>query len=259
MLYEFKNDYTIMLPVHRSNIQLSKNCINNLLQNSDLDIIVIDDNGKDEDYVINERVKYIHNNTEERQPLVKIWNQCIKECPTEYVIIASWRQRPTKEHFSLIFEKINEGFGLVAFDGIHFFCVGKHLLGNVGLFDEGFTRGQFEDSDWFHRMRVNNIGIYTGDMPEERVLNGQYVHSMWLQESYLNEKYYKSKWIEDSSSGILIQMKDELNKKDRELFKNKFKDRKYKEFSESILIPNLDNFYNNLYKTVIKKNENRGI
>ena len=41
---DLKKDCTIMLPVSRSNIQLTNNCIRNLLETCELNIIVIDEN-----------------------------------------------------------------------------------------------------------------------------------------------------------------------------------------------------------------------
>ena len=45
------NDFTIMLPVHRSNLALANDCIQNLLDTSDLPIICIDDFGNDNEYI----------------------------------------------------------------------------------------------------------------------------------------------------------------------------------------------------------------
>jgi len=231
--------FTIMLPVHRGNIPLANSCITHLLNNCDLNIIVVDDNGFDDDYVKNDRVSFIHKKTNQREPLVKIWNDCIKDCPTEYVIIASWRQRPSKEHFEIISEKLNDGHGLVSFDGLHFFGFSKHLTSVIGFFDEGFTRGQFEDSDWWNRLKTNDICIYVGDVPEDRVVN-----STWLDGGDINRMYYQSKWTEDGVNGRLIQHKDELNILDRYLYKDVFEDRTYRKWSESTLPNNLYNYFN---------------
>lgn len=232
-----------MLPVHRGNLKLANNCIDHLLKNSDLNIIVIDDNGFDEDYIKDDRVSFIHNKTTERQPLVKIWNQCIKDCPTDNVIIASWRQRPTEDHFKLIYEKLNDGFGIVSFDGLHFFGFSKYLTTVIGFFDEGFKKGQFEDTDWWNRLKTNDIAIYVGDVPEERVVDDRYINSMWIEESDVNKMYYVSKWTEDSVNSRLIQHKEEVNFSDRNLYKNTYKNVKYKNWSESVLTPNLVGYF----------------
>jgi len=241
-----EDKFTIMLPVHRGNLPLANKCITHLLDNSNLNIVVIDDNGFDDNYVESDRVSFIHNHTTERKPLVKIWNQCIKECPTEYVIIASWRQRPTKEHFDLIFEKLDNGYGLVSFDGLHFFGFSKHLTSVIGFFDEGFTKGQYEDSDWWNRLKTNDICIYVGDVPEERIVN-----SMWLDGAHINKQYYKSKWTEDNANNRLVQHKNEVNMSDRGFFESVYEDREYRKWSESTLPPNLNNYFT-LYNKYLK-------
>lgn len=231
------NDFTIMLPVHRSNLALANDCIQNLLDTSDLPIICIDDFGNDNEYIKNNRLSFIHNTYSERQPLVKIWNQCIKECPTNNVIIASWRQRPSVDTFKTIYDKTNEGYGLITFDGLHFFCINKYLTTIIGFFDEGFTKGQFEDTDWFNRLRVNNIGIYMGDIAENRIIG-----SMWLDGAAENKKYYISKWTEDTGNNRLIQHKNEVNICDRSLFYS-LSSITYKRWPESVLAHNLTEYF----------------
>lgn len=240
-----------MLPVHRSNIPLANEALKCLLETSTYNIICIDDFGNDSDYINDERITFIHNTFSERQPLVKIWNQCIKECPTENVIIASWRQRPTPEHFNTIEKMLNDRYAMVTFDGLHFFGFNKHLMNVIGFFDEGFTRGQYEDTDWFNRLRMSNLAFYAGDMEEQRHINGQYVQSTWLQEFEYNKNYYLSKWTESPETNTLTQKSQEVNIQDREIYKN-IEPISYRPFSESILTPNLDNYYNNLFYNVVK-------
>lgn len=243
-----------MLPVHRSNLLLANTCLRHLLENSNYNIIVIDDFGKDEEYIQDSRISFIHNSFKYRQPLVKIWNQCIKECPTENIIIASWRQRPNKKHFDLIEQKLMEGFGLVAFDGLHFFAFNKYLTNIIGMFDEGFKRGQYEDTDWWNRLFYNNIAIFVGDVEEQRIVNGNYVSSMWLEGSEQNKNYYESKWLEDKQNNKLILLKEEENILDRSFF-NDCKKINFKTWNESELPQNLKNYFT-IFKTVEKQNEN---
>lgn len=249
-----KNDTTIMLPVHRSNIPFANECIKHLLDNSDLGIVCIDDFGKDEDYIKNDRLSFIHNTFTDRQSLVKIWNQCIKECPTDNVIIASWRQRPTIDTFDVIRNRLNDGYGLVTFDGLHFFGINKYLTNVIGFFDEGFTRGQYEDTDWFNRLMTNNIAVYIGNIAEDRSINGQRINSMWTDGSEENKLYYQSKWIENQIENKLIQLKDEVNIYDRTLFSDK-KKISYRPWSDSVLSQNISNYFN-IFKTYVKAYDN---
>lgn len=237
------DDFTIMLPVHRGNIPFANECLTHLLNNSNLNIVCVDDFGNDDDYIKSNRISFLHNTFPDRQPLVKIWNQCIKICPTDNIIIASWRQRPTPTHFNLIFDKINEGYGMVAFDGLHFFSFNKYLTTQIGFFDEGFTHGQFEDTDWFNRLKTNDIAIFIGDIGEVRHSNGRQINSLWLNGAEENKKYYISKWVEDTENRRLIQNKNEMNLSDREFFKG-VKQINYKPWSESILAPNLVGYFN---------------
>ena len=55
-----KENFTIMLPVNRNNLKLANNCINHLLENSDINIIVIDDNGHDH-HVVHDKFHGYHN------------------------------------------------------------------------------------------------------------------------------------------------------------------------------------------------------
>ena len=239
------NTYTIMLPV-ANNLPLANECINHLLSVTDIPIIVIDDGGVDENYPKSDQLKFIHNTITERPGLAKIWNQCIRECPTEYVIIASWRPRPDACIFDKIKQKLDEGFGLVAMETLHFFAFSKHLTTTMGWFDTGFTKGQFEDTDTFNRLFVNDIALYIAD--EIREVPHQ---SMWL-DFQNNKDYFHTKWKEESPN--LIQFREEVNIKDREIYKGKYSDRVYKPFSESELkVPGVKNYYTNLFRIPIKR------
>ncbi len=241
-----------MIPLHRGNLDLSNTCLKHLLDNSDLNIVVIDDFGNDEEYVQNSRISFIHNAFKDRRSLAQLWNQCIKACPTDNVIIASWRQRPTSYHFKLIKEKLQDEYGMVTFDGLHFFGFNKYLTTVLGFFDEGLIKGQFEDTDWFNRLKTNNIAMYMGAMDEQRISNGKVVNSMWLEGAKSSKKYYMSKWIEDAENKQLIQLKEEVNLNDRSFFKG-IKPIQYRPWRDSILMPNIENFYTNLYPHYIKK------
>lgn len=240
-------ELTIMLPVATSNLPLANRCIEHLLKVCDLPIIIIDDYGRDEHYIKNDRIKFIHNTFPTRQPLVKIWNQCIKECPTEYVLLASWRERPLPEHFQIIKKKLNEGFGVVALQSLHFFAFSKHLMTVIGFFDEGFTQGQFEDTDFYNRLRMNDVAVYSSNEVHEEPHQ-----SMWLNGGHINKAYFDTKWIERKPK--LVQLKEEVNIEDRKLYQNVYAARVYKSFKDSELSdPNLHGYYFNTFTEIIKQ------
>ena len=59
--------------------------------------------------------------------------------------------------------KLSEGYAVVALCTMHFFAFSKHLTTIIGWFDEGFKKGQYEDSDYWNRMYVNDLGFYVSD------------------------------------------------------------------------------------------------
>lgn len=196
------------------------------------------------DYIDHPKVTYIKNNG--AKGLVRIWNACIEICPTEYIILSGWRSRPKAEEFNKFFEKLNEGFGMVALKSLHFFGFSKYLLTKVGFFDTGFTTGQMEDTDFFNRCCLENIGIYVSDEIYEVSHS-----STWLANPEPNILYYKSKWKEEKPN--LTILKVEQNYDDRYRYKNKFDHREYKTFDQSeLLCPSVYNYYNNIFTNYIK-------
>jgi hypothetical protein len=243
-------DITVMLPVHRSNLVLANSCIKHILDNSDYNIVLIDDFGSDYEYLYSRRISFIHNQIPYRQPLSVIWNQCINECPTDNVIIHSWRQRLSQEQFQMIPEKLAEGYATVSFDGIHVFGFHKFLMSKIGLFDTGFKYGQYEDIDWWYRFKYYDLGMYCDDnIEEERVVNGRYVDSMWLDPSETNKKYFYTKWTELESENKILLHKLEENFEEREKFLSYDNGIKYKTWDESVFSPDLIKRFESL-KTV---------
>ena len=99
--------------------------------------------------------------------------------------------------------------------------------------------GQFEDTDWFNRLRTNDIGIFCGDIPEEKGTKSE-----WNSDrGKTNERYYNLKWTENRPYGRLELKQPEVNFSDRKIFVNVYRDRTYKKWNESVLKENLIKFY----------------
>ncbi len=234
---------TLLLPIS-NNLELSNQCIEHLIYNSPCNIIVLFDYYNSDDYIQNEKVTYVKNDS--AKGLVNIWNKCIEICPTENIILSGWRSRPTFDDFNIIFQKLNEGFGLVALKSLHFFAFSKFLMTKVGMFDTGFTTGQLEDTDFFNRCCIENIGIFVSNDMHEVIYP-----STWLQNPEPNILYYKSKWKEDSPN--LYQLQLEKNYSDRTKYLNMYADREYKTFEQSELIEeSVRNYFNKYFTNYIK-------
>lgn len=246
-----------MLPVHRSNLKLANSCIKHILENCDFNIIVIDDFGNDSDYIQNDRVSFVHNTFTERQPLAAIWNQCIELCPTDNVIIYSWRQRLSKAQFDSIPIKLEEGFAAATFDGLHVFGFNKFLISKIGLFDSGFKLGQYEDTDWWYRLKYYNLAIFCDDnVAEERVVDGSYINSTWLDPAETNKKYFITKWQEVKSENKIILYKLENNFDERVKYEKFSKGKTYKFWADSVLTPGLKDHFETYRIMESKLNEN---
>lgn len=234
---------TILLPI-ANNLILSNQCIQHLIENSPCKVIVFYDYYNEEDYIQHEKVSYVKNDG--AKGLVNIWNKCIELCPTEYVVLQGWRSRPTNKDFQKMFDKLNDGFGMVALKALHFFAFSKYLMTKLGFFDTGFTTGQLEDTDFFNRCCLENIGIYVSDDMHEVSYP-----STWLANPNPNIIYYKSKWKEEAPN--LIMLKTEENYNDRSKYSNVYSDREYKTFDQSeLLCPSVNNYFKNIFTNYIK-------
>ena len=234
---------TILLPI-ANNLNLSNECIQHLIDHSPCKVIVFFDYHNESDYIKHEKITYVRNAG--AKGLVNIWNECIKICPTEYVVLQGWRSRPTIDDFQRMFLKLNEGFGMVALKALHFFAFSKHLLTKVGFFDNGFTTGQLEDTDFFNRCCLENIGIYVSDDMYEVSYQ-----STWLANPTPNILYYKKKWREDPPNLVMLKLEENYN--DRSRYSGVYIEREYKTFDQSeLLCPSVNNYFKNVFTNYIK-------
>lgn len=90
----------------------------------------------------------------------KLVNAAIESAPTEIVIIMSYKVRPGPEHIYKILNLLNQGYGFVGLHEFRFFGVKKQLFRKIGLFDEGYATGGYEDDDLKIRMIENDIAFY---------------------------------------------------------------------------------------------------
>jgi hypothetical protein len=226
-----KLDFTIGLPV-RNRVSFANNALSMMLKNSSYPIIVVDDNSDnpDDKYLKNERIKVIYNN--KKNGLVSLWNQLIKESKTENIIIGSYKIRPKKSDFNRIEKRLLENFGFVSTKYFHFFAFNKSLLGKIGIFDEGFTNGNFEDTDFLNRLYINDIGIYFSHETNE----DNSIFTNWGQiDRGENKRYYDTKWIFNKENHALTLFHDEKNINERMFYSKKYKSRDFLAWTRSII------------------------
>jgi len=204
-------DFTLIVPT-RNNELLANDFLTNILKEIDFEIILIDDNSDISiDYIRDNKITLIKN--KEKKSLTQLWNQGVKISKTKNVIICSHKVRPTKNDILKIDILLKQKFGMVAIAGFHLFAFNKFLCTKIGMFDEGFTTGWFEDNDFLNKLVVNNISYYLSE--EVYDLKGE---SGWAHLQSKNRDYYFSKWIENG--GEIIQKKKDLNYNDINYFNN---------------------------------------
>jgi hypothetical protein len=204
-------NFTVIVPT-RNNEFLANSFLNNILRESELDIILIDDNSDlPIKYIQHDRISIINN--KQKKSLSSLWNQGVKLSKTENVIICSHKVRPNKNDFLKMKDLLDQFFGLVALSGFHFFSFNKFLCTKIGMFDEGFTTGWFEDNDFLNKLVVNNISYYLSE--EVHDLKGE---SGWINLQSENRNYYFSKW--DEKGDLIVQKKNDVNYNDKFFYKN---------------------------------------
>ena len=92
-----------------------------------------------------------------------LWNRCVEKCPTEIVIICNQKARPTRANVNRLLELLDAGHGIVGLHHFGFFGFYKEVLRRIGLFDERFVGGWFEDNDVILRLQEANLSYYEAE------------------------------------------------------------------------------------------------
>lgn len=90
----------------------------------------------------------------------KIVNSVAEYSRTENVIIVGHKSFPKSNDIKKMVDLLNSGYGLVGLRKFAFFGFKKQLLRQIGMFDERFAGGGWEDNDIIMRMIMANIAYY---------------------------------------------------------------------------------------------------
>ena len=161
--------YSIVIPVHNK-VEFTHQCIQDILSSNihNYECIVIDNASTDStpSYLTcqPDLIKVITN--KKNRGCAKSWNQGVSASFGEWVVI------------------LNN-------------AVKRNVFDKVGLFDENFKIGQYEDADFFRRCKLSNISMgITGNSfihhfgSSTQIL----VKENILDYPKLNQKYHRSKW-----------------------------------------------------------------
>ncbi|KAJ3334430.1 hypothetical protein HDU93_007972 [Gonapodya sp. JEL0774] len=96
----------------------------------------------------------------------KLVNDCVRRCETDIVIFASHRVRPTLADVDSLLTRIDDGYGLATGYRFAFFGFRKDLIRKIGLFDERYEGGGYEDIDMIQRLWEADIAYYEAEDTE---------------------------------------------------------------------------------------------
>lgn len=87
-------------------------------------------------------------------------NEAIDESEDEFMIFLNPKTLPRAEDMNLIIEKLSSGYCAAAVMGLAFFGMSKQLVREIGMFDEKFIAGEWEDGDFLLRIMMHDKAIW---------------------------------------------------------------------------------------------------
>ena len=87
-------------------------------------------------------------------------NDCVAQAPYETVIIMSDKVLPTVENVKKLLLLLEQGYAFVGLYRLGFFGFKKELLRKIGMFDERFVGGGYEDDDFYIRLKEADLAVY---------------------------------------------------------------------------------------------------
>lgn len=90
----------------------------------------------------------------------KLVNSCVASADTETVIIMSDKVMPRAADVQRLLKLLDQGYAFVALYRLAFFGFKKQLLREIGMFDERYLGGGYEDDDFYIRLKEANLASY---------------------------------------------------------------------------------------------------
>jgi predicted glycosyltransferase involved in capsule biosynthesis len=168
----------------------------------------------------------------------KLVNSCVNSSPTEIVILMSDKVRPKQTDVIKLLNLLDEGFAFVALYRLAFFGFKKELLRQVGMFDERYVGGGYEDDDFYIRLKEANLGCYITDEIEYHKSKSSWNYS-------LAKGHFIDKWGDQTKfAGTATRFLDEEQYSNYNLGKST--KASFKQWEESIINSNRVKKYVNI-------------
>lgn len=126
-------------------------------------------------------------------------NEAIDESPNEFMIFINPKAvSVSSEDVNFLIDKLCSGYCLASLIGFGFFGMTKELVRQIGMLDEYFIGGEFEDDDYLFRIKLANKKVYWG----HNFQNYRLEHSYYPPERGCSYTYFWNKWRFDSERTI---------------------------------------------------------
>lgn len=119
----------------------------------------------------------------------KLVNSCTAAADTEIVIMMSDKVIPTADNVRKVVSLVEQGYGFVALYRFAFFGFKKELMRRIGMMDERFVGGGYEDDDFYIRLHEANIAMYITEEVE-------YIKSSSSWNYDRSRIHFLQKWID---------------------------------------------------------------
>jgi hypothetical protein len=142
-------------------------------------------------------------------------NSCVASSPTETVIIASSKVLPTADQVRKTLDLLEKGYAFVALYRFAFFGLKKELMRRIGMMDERFLGGWYEDDDYYIRLVESRMPVYiTQEVNYFRAPSGwrhteaiNWFHSKWpeiLQKQHIERIVHEERYSHDLGAPVEI-------------------------------------------------------
>jgi hypothetical protein len=122
----------------------------------------------------------------------RLINDIVVHSKHEYIIIGSYKTRPKKEDINLALFLLEQGYAFVGLRRFSFFAVNKEVFRKIGLLDQRYIGGGFEDIDFYLRMREADMAIYIDDIVDIVTVPSTWSYDTNIETPQL--RHFKTKW-----------------------------------------------------------------
>lgn len=192
--------------------------------------------------------RYVYFDEHNSRCFSHIVNTLIIKCPTEYIIFLSDKCRPCNGQLEKMKDLMLTGdYGMVSLHRFGAFCLDKDLVRKIGLFDERYIRGGFEDDDYAIRIREVNVAIYISEempllqLPSSFKYEAPYIH-------------FKEKWAFQPTKTIRLQKEEDLRPEYSSLYTSRPENRpslKFRGWGDSVFLVKGHHNYQKYGKPVV--------